>query len=395
MDYRELAGLFKREYGESDFPIVIFRAPGRVNLIGEHTDYNGGYVFPAAITMDTTVVARKRGDDVVKFHATDLDDRVTAGIEDMDQYKSLGWGNYQMGVFDQLKKHGYKICGCEMLFHGNIPFGAGLSSSASIEVATAFTQMGLNYPDVIPDDKLKIEIALICQKAENEYVGVNCGIMDQFASAMGRENHGVLLNSGTMDYELIRLDLKGYKVVISNTNKKRNLALSLYNERRRESEEALKSLKRLFCDAKHLCDINHRDYMVNEYLIRDKVIRRRARHVISENSRVLRSVDVLKGGDLEGFGRLMAESHQSLRDDYEVTGPELDTLVESALRQRGVIGSRMTGAGFGGCTVSLVKEDSIDDFIENVGGEYSEKIGYDASFYVTETADGAGKVSFP
>ncbi|NMB98450.1 MAG: galactokinase [Clostridiaceae bacterium] len=380
----------------------VFASPGRVNLIGEHTDYNGGYVFPAALKMNTVIIARPRKDRIIRLAATDLEDRVTASLDSLDEYKNLKWGNYQLGVADQLQKHGYEIPGCDMLFHSTIPFGAGLSSSASIEVATALTLVTLGIElfnssgNKLPGDAQKninlIQLAVISQKAENQYVGVNCGIMDQFASAMGKADHAILLNARDLSYKHVPLKLEDCKIVIANTNKKRGLADSKYNERRKECEDGLRYLNSAFPHARYLCDIDYDEYKAKEYLIKDEVIKRRVEHVLSENNRVLKSVEVLEKGNLDEFGKLMCESHASLRDLYEVTGIELDTLVDEALKIKGVLGSRMTGAGFGGCTVSIVKEAAIDEFIEVVGKNYYDRVGLKASFYISEIGDGASEL---
>ncbi|HHY24522.1 MAG TPA: galactokinase [Clostridiaceae bacterium] len=393
MEIGQLKGKFIETYGGTEKGIRVFASPGRVNLIGEHTDYNGGYVFPAALTMDTTVIVRPRNDRIIRLMATDLDDRVEASLDRLEEYRDLKWGNYQLGVADQLQKHGYKINGCDMLYHGTIPYGAGLSSSASIEVSTALALVsngneafGINKPINL------VELAKIGQKAENLYVGVNCGIMDQFASAMGKANHAIFLDAKDLSYELVPLNLKDSKIVITNTNKKRSLADSKYNERRSECETGLEMLKTAFHDVNFLGEISYEQYNEYKYLIKDEVIRKRVEHVISENDRVLKSVDALNKGDLQKFGRLMIESHNSLRDLYKVTGVELDTLVEEALKVDGVLGSRMTGAGFGGCTVSIVKEDAIDEFIKQVGKNYEERVGLKATFYISETGDGAREI---
>ena len=407
MTINELKDKFIDIYGDSkqgdlSENLRVFASPGRVNLIGEHTDYNGGYVFPAALKMNTVIIARPRADRIIKLAATDLEDRVAVSLDRLDEYKNLKWGNYQLGVADQLQKHGYVVTGCEMLFHGTIPYGAGLSSSASIEVATALAlaaigrdsvkfQPGFNKSSLKKDINL-IEMAKIGQKAENLYVGVNCGIMDQFASAMGKANHAILLNAKDLSYKLVPLNLEDNKIVISNTNKKRSLADSKYNERRRECEEGLKYLKEAFPEASCLGEIEYVEYKKYERLIKDEVIKKRVEHVLTENNRVLKSVDILNKGNIDEFGKLMIESHNSLRDLYQVTGIELDTLVEEALKIEGVLGSRMTGAGFGGCTVSIVKQSSVDEFIEVVGKNYYDKIGLRASFYVSETGDGASEL---
>ncbi len=384
----ELKKQFLEIFGGTDDGIRVFASPGRVNLIGEHTDYNGGFVFPAALTMATTIIARPREDSVVRMKATDLDGIVEGDLNTIDKYKDLKWGNYQFGIFDELRKAGYNICGADMLFHDTTPHGGGLSSSAAIEVSAAIAMASLGGAKDIDN----IEMAKISQLAEHNYIGVNCGIMDQFASAMGKKNHVIFLNCKTLDYKLVPIQLDGYKLVISNTNKKRSLADSKYNERRSECEKGLELLKAELPDKTCLGDISAEEFDGAKHLITDEVIRNRVMHVISEDDRVLRSVDVLQKGDLKAFGELMTASHESLRDLYEVSCTELDTLVESALKLDSVLGSRMTGAGFGGCTVSLVKEDGVDEFIEKVGKEYLDKIGYAASFYITEIGDGGREI---
>lgn len=384
----ELKKQFLEIFGGTDDGIRVFASPGRVNLIGEHTDYNGGFVFPAALTMATTIIARPREDSIVRMKATDLDGIVEGDLNTIDKYKDLKWGNYQFGIFDELRKAGYNICGADMLFHDTTPHGGGLSSSAAIEVSAAIAMASLGGAKDIDN----IEMAKISQLAEHNYIGVNCGIMDQFASAMGKKNHVIFLNCKTLDYKLVPIQLDGYKLVISNTNKKRSLADSKYNERRSECEKGLELLKAELPDKTCLGDISTEEFDGAKHLITDEVIRNRVMHVISEDDRVLRSVDVLQKGDLKAFGELMTASHESLRDLYEVSCTELDTLVESALKLDSVLGSRMTGAGFGGCTVSLVKEDGVDEFIEKVGKEYLDKIGYAASFYITEIGDGGREI---
>lgn len=385
----ELKQQFIDIYGGSKDDLRVFMAPGRVNLIGEHTDYNGGYVFPAALTMNTTVIARKRDDNLIHLCATDLPDRVEADITKLDSYKHLKWGNYQIGVAYELEKLGYEIVGCDMLSHGTIPYGGGLSSSASIEVSTAILFATFsNEKKGLPNNIDMIEMAKVSQRTEHTYAGVNCGIMDQFASAMGKKDHAIFLNCKNLDYSLVPLKMDGYKLVIANTNKKRGLADSKYNERRSECEAAFELLKDAVPGATCLGDISAEQFAANAHLIENETVRKRAQHVIEEDDRVLRSVEALKDGDLTTFGALMTQSHNSLRDLYEVTGVELDTLVEEALKIDGTIGSRMTGAGFGGCSVSLVREDAVERFIETVGKEYEKKIGYAASFYVSDIGDG-------
>lgn len=387
----ELKKQFLEVFGGSDEGIRVFSSPGRVNLIGEHTDYNGGYVFPAALTMATTIIARPRTDSIVRMKATDLDGVVEGDLNTIDKYKDLKWGNYQFGIFDELRKAGYNICGADMLFYDTTPHGGGLSSSAAIEVSAAIAMASLGGAENIDN----IEMAKISQTAEHNYIGVNCGIMDQFASAMGKANHVIFLNCKNLEYSLVPMKLDGYKLVISNTNKKRSLADSKYNERRSECEAGLEILKTAMPDKTCLGDISIEEYEANKHLIKDEIINNRVCHVISEDDRVLKSVDVLEKGDLKAFGKLMIASHESLRDLYEVSCDELDTLVDSALKLDCVLGSRMTGAGFGGCTVSLVKEDGVDEFIEKVGAEYLEKVGYAASFYITEIGDGGREIKNP
>lgn len=376
---------FIKEFGEGG-ELYVFRSPGRVNLIGEHTDYNGGYVFPAALTMATTIIARPREDSIVRMMATDLGEMVEGDLNTIDEYKDLKWGNYQFGVFKELRDNGYNIVGADMLYDDTTPHGGGLSSSAAIEVASGIAMAYLGGRRDIDG----IEIAKIGQMAEHHYIGVNCGIMDQFSSAMGKENHAIFLNCKTLDYELVPVELSkhGIKIVVSNTNKKRSLASSKYNERRSQCETGLKILQKYIPDADCLGDISLDEFEKYEDKIEDEVIRRRIRHVISEDDRVKRSVEVLNKGDLKAFGRLMNASHDSLRDDYEVSCAELDTLVEEARKVDGVLGSRMSGAGFGGCTVSLVKDESVDKYIKQAGAAYKEKIGYDADFYISEIGDG-------
>ena len=387
----ELKKQFLEVFGGTDEGLRVFSSPGRVNLIGEHTDYNGGYVFPAALTMATTIIARPRTDSIVRMKATDLDGVVEGDLNTIDKYKDLKWGNYQFGIFDELKKAGYNICGADMLFHDTTPHGGGLSSSAAIEVSAAIAMASLGGAKDIDN----IEMAKISQAAEHNYIGVNCGIMDQFASAMGKANHVIFLDCKTLDYQLVPMNLGGCKLVISNTNKKRSLADSKYNERRAECEAGLEMLKAALPDKNCLGEISMEEYEANKHLIIDETVNNRVRHVISEDDRVLRSVEVLKQGDLNAFGKLMNASHESLRDLYEVSCTELDTLVESAQKLDCVLGSRMTGAGFGGCTVSLVKEDGVDEFIEKVGAEYLEKVGYAASFYISEIGDGGREIVNP
>lgn len=387
MKIEELLKMFKDVYGENKEPIRCFFSSGRVNLIGEHTDYNGGYVFPAALNVGTTVLARKRNDNKICLYATDLKELIEADIDRIDEYKNIRWGNYQLGVVKELKEEGYEVGGVDMLFHDTVPHGAGLSSSAAIECATGIAVYSLFNSK--PIDKLKL--SFICQRAENRFVGVNCGIMDQFASSLGKKDHAIFLNTRTMEYRYVPLKLGDYKIVISNTNKKRSLADSKYNERRSQCEKGLELLKKEL-NISCLGELDVETFEKYKYLIDDEIILKRVRHVVYENDRVLKSIDVLQKGDLEGFGKLMIQSHISLRDDYEVTGLELDTLFDEALKVEGVIGSRMTGAGFGGCTVSIVHKDAIEEFVRKVGENYRAKTGLTADFYTFEIDDGAREI---
>ena len=338
MEIKALKKKFVEIYGGTEADLRVFASPGRVNLIGEHTDYNGGFVFPAALTMTSTVIARPRKDRQIGLAATDLDCRIKASLDELEKYKSLKWGNYQLGVADELQKAGYPIVGCDMLFHDTVPLGSGLSSSAAIEVVTALTLVTLgNEAKGLTQEVNMIDMALIGQRAENRYVGVNCGIMDQFASAMGKKNHAIFLDCKDLSYQLIPLNLNGYKIVIMNTNKKRSLADSKYNERREECEKGLGILKKVLPDVSWLGEISYAAFKQHEHLIEDEVVKKRVEHVISEDDRVLRSVEALKNDDIHAFGRLMIASHHSLRDLYEVSGKELDTLVEEALKIDGKV----------------------------------------------------------
>lgn len=381
---------FLKIYGGSRDGLRVFASPGRVNLIGEHTDYNGGLVFPAALSVDTKIIARPRNDRLVNLAATDLEVRVSASLDGLEKYKKLEWGNYQLGVADELQKAGYMPVGCDMLYHDTVPHGAGLSSSASIEVATALAMLTFANEAIKSDKEIdKIELAVISQRAENRFVGMNCGIMDQFASAMGRANHAIMLDCRDLSYELVPLDLAGCKIVLSNTNKKRSLTSSKYNERRSECEKGLEILRNALPGIGCLCDVSPGEYNEYKHLLKDENIRKRVEHVIFENQRVKESVAALKNGDIDRFGKLMEGSHNSLKHLYEVTGAELDILVEEALKINGVLGSRMTGAGFGGCTVSIVRDEAVESFIGAVGKRYHELTGLEASFYVSEIGDGA------
>ena len=384
----KLIATFKEKFGDGG-DIRSYFAPGRVNIIGEHTDYNGGHVFPCALTIGTYFIARQREDRVLRFYSTNFESLgiIESSLDNLVWSKEADWTNYPMGVMWAFGEKGYKITnGFDILLCGNIPNGSGLSSSASVEVGT-----GVLLRDMYGFDVSMIDIALIGQYSENNFNKVNCGIMDQFAIAMGKKDHAIFLDTADLSYEYAPIVLKDAKIVIACSNKKRGLGDSKYNERRAECEEALAELQTVV-DIKSLGELDEAQFEQYRSAIKSEVRQRRAKHAVYENQRTIKAVAALKAGDIEEFGKLMIASHDSLRDDYEVTGKELDTLVASALKQDGVIGSRMTGAGFGGCTVSIVKNDNIDAFIENVGKEYKDTIGYAADFYVVEVGDGAGTI---
>ncbi len=393
MTQAEIKSEFIKLYGGSEQDIRIFYSPGRVNLIGEHTDYNGGFVFPAALTMGTMIALRVTGKNTIRMKATDLPDIVEIDTDNLDNYKDLWWGNYQAGVMSELKKGGYDIVGCDMLYDDTLPHGGGLSSSAAIEVATALAFATLsNEKNGIAEKPDMIKMALIGQAAEHNYCGVNCGIMDQFASAMGKANHAIFLDCKNLDFKLVPLKMDGCKLVITNTNKKHSLASSKYNERRSECDRGYAILKEALPEINCLGDVTAELFDKVKNLIKDEVILSRVTHVVNEDDRVLRSIEALTKGDIALFGKLMNESHDSLRYLYEVTGIELDTLVEEARKIPGVLGSRMTGAGFGGSTVSIVREESVEEFKEKVGVGYTEKIGYAPTFYVCDIGDGGSEL---
>ena len=359
----------------------LFTAAGRINVIGEHVDYCGGKVFPAALNLRCNVYGKKRGGNIIRMAFRGIDGVVELDIHKLDSYKGLKLGNYQAGVAYFLQEEGVEIVGCDLYYDCTVPFGSGLSSSAAIEVATAVTLC--EYAGV-PYDKVKL--ALLSQKAENKYAGVNCGIMDQFASAMGKKEHAVLLDCSTLEYEYVPLELGEYSIVVANCNKPHNLVESKYNVRRQEVESALKTIQTVL-DVKCLAEITPKQFGEVKYLL-SGVVAKRAEHVVMECARVHDAVAALKKGDLVELGRLLNESHYSLRDLYEVTGKELDALSAFARNEVDCLGSRMIGAGFGGCTISIVKKTAVEGFIRRVGKAYQDAIGYKASFYETSIEDG-------
>lgn len=386
---KELMEKFKELFG-SEGDIRAYFAPGRVNLIGEHTDYNGGHVFPCALTIGTYLIARKREDNQLRFYSMNFEKLgvIHSSLDDLVESKEAGWTNYPKGVMWTFREKGYAFeQGVDMLLYGNIPNGSGLSSSASVELVT-----GVMLRDMFGFEELSMtDLALYGQYSENRFNGVNCGIMDQFAIAMGKKDHAIFLDTSNLEYEYAPVQLKNARIVIACSNKKRGLGDSKYNERRSECESALADLQKV-TSIRSLGELTEEAFEELKDAIHDPVQLRRARHAVYENQRTVKAVQALKENDIETFGKLMNASHVSLRDDYEVTGKELDTLVEEAWKCEGVIGSRMTGAGFGGCTVSIVRNDCIDAFIEQVGAAYQKKIGYAADFYVVDIGDGAGKL---
>ncbi len=386
MTVQELQKLFVEVYGHQED--AVYFAPGRVNLIGEHTDYNGGFVFPCALSFGTYLLLRRNGTKDVHFRSVNEPEVLTVALADVTTPLAKGtWANYLMGVMTQFIKRGVEFTeGYDFLIWGNVPLGAGLSSSAALEVVTAYAlndQLGTGYD--------RTELAKIGQMAEHEFAFVNCGIMDQFASAQGRKDHAIFLNCDTLEFDLVPVVLHGIKVVISNTHSPHKLG-DEYNDRVRECHLAVDQLRTVRPGLKNLAELTQAEFDQIKDAITDPIALKRARHVVSEVQRTVDAVDYLRAGDIEAFGKLMNASHVSLRDDYEVTGLYLDTLAEEAWKIDGVIGSRMTGGGFGGCTVSLVKDEAIDEFKEKVGKAYTEKTGLKADFYIAEIGDGAKKI---
>ena len=387
---QQLVKKFQELFGEGG-DIRFYFSPGRVNLIGEHTDYNGGHVFPCALTIGTYGVARKRGDRIIRLYSENFSKMgvIETSLDDLVYRENAGWTNYPKGIVWTFQEKGYPVeTGFDMLMYGNIPNGSGLSSSASVELL-----MGIILKDLLGyEDLTMINLALMGQYGENNFNGMNCGIMDQFAIAMGKKDHAIFLDTQNLQYEYAPIRMDGYKIVIVASNKKRRLTDSKYNERRAECEKALKDIQSVKM-IHALGELTEEGFEQIKDAVKDPVCRKRAKHAVYENQRTIKAVKALKNNDLETFGKLMNESHVSLRDDYEVTGKELDTLVEAAWKQEGVIGSRMTGAGFGGCTVSIVKEEAVDAFIKNVGEIYEKEIGYGADFYVVEIGDGTRRIA--
>ena len=389
MIWEDVLAKFKELFGDEG-EIGVYFAPGRVNMIGEHTDYNGGHVFPCALTIGTYGVARKRDDKKLRFYSMNFEQLgvIESSVEGLKPEKEADWTNYPKGVMWAFGEKGMKVeQGMDLVLFGNIPNGSGLSSSASVEVLTGYI-----LKDMFGFDVTNQDLALIGQFSENKYNKVNCGIMDQFAIAMGKKDNAIFLDTATLEYEYAPIHLENAKIVIACSNKKRGLGDSKYNERRSECETALAELQKVV-KIDSLGELTEEQFEQYKDAIKDPVRVKRAKHAVYENQRTIKAVEALKNNDVALFGELMNASHVSLRDDYEVTGIELDTLVEEAWKVDGVIGSRMTGAGFGGCTVSIVKDEAVDSFIEKVGAAYKDKIGYAADFYVVEIGDGPVKLA--
>ena len=371
---------FSSQFGKT--PDHIFFCPGRVNLIGEHIDYNGGKVMPCAISLGTWLAAAKNNNKLLRFSSLNFPEKADFHLQDSYSKTGKEWFNYPLGVINEIVQTGEHISGMDMLFYGNLPIGAGLSSSASIEVVTGFTFGKLFHLNI--QEK---ELALMGKKAENEFIGVNSGIMDQFAVVMGKKYKAILLDCDTLEYEYLPFETGDYILTIINSNKKRTLAESKYNERFAECGKALKALKKEL-HVQNLCDISISDFEEHRHLIKDAVLDKRALHVISENFRVGEARDALKAGDLASFGKEMYASHQSLKDWYEVSGKELDTIVDFCKTYDDCIGARMTGAGFGGCAIALVKKDKFDDFSDKLVEYFEAKIGYKCDVFASDIGDG-------
>ncbi len=383
---QELKECFEKIYGEGG-DIRVFFAPGRVNLIGEHTDYNGGHVFPCALSIGTYCVARRRQDRQLNFHSLNFEEAgvVRSSLDDLTPSDGAGWTNYPKGVLWTFGEQGYPIpSGADFLVYGDIPAGSGLSSSASLEVVTALAARDLFGFSKLP----MVQLALIGQQAENQYIGMKCGIMDQFASAMGMADHAIFLDTNTLDYEYAPVPLDTQKIIITNSVVKHSLVDSAYNERRAQCEQALSDLRQVM-PLDSLCALTPETFEKVKGAIKDPVCLKRARHAVTENARTIQAVAALKAGDLATFGRLMNASHVSMRDDYEASCEETDCLAELAWAIPGVIGSRITGGGFGGCTVSIVEDGAVDDFVKKVGDGYQAATGHQAEFYIVEIGGGA------
>lgn len=390
MDKNTLITEFQQVFSiEASQGVHTFFSPGRINLIGEHTDYNGGYVLPCAITYGTYGVVKLREDRRVRVYSKNFANKgvIEFSLDRLEFDAEDNWANYPKGMIRYIQEsQGAFPVGFDLYVSGNLPNGAGLSSSASLEML-----MGVILDEIFALGVNRIELVKLGQKVENEFIGVNSGIMDQFAVGMGKVNCGIFLDCQTLEYEYAPLNIEGHKIIIINSNKRRELADSKYNQRRSECEEALRLLQSKL-DIQSLGDLTEEEFEANLSLIEDDVLKRRAKHAVYENNRTKKALKSLKEGDLSTFGNLMDESHLSMREDYEITGIELDTLVEAAWEQAGTVGARMTGGGFGGCAIALVDANAVDSFIKEVGGRYKQEIGYEADFYVASIGDGAKRI---
>ena len=388
MIQQDVLAKFKELYGDEG-DIRVYFAPGRVNLIGEHTDYNGGHVFPCALTIGTYMAVRKRADRKVNFYSMNFEELgiIECSLDNMTPKEDGEWTNYPMGVMWAFDGRGMKMdCGLDLALYGNIPNGSGLSSSASLEVVT-----GYMLKDMYGFDVTNVDLAKIGQYSENNFNGCNCGIMDQFASAMGKANNAIFLDCNTLEYEYAPISLDGAKIVVTNSMVKHSLVTSAYNDRRNESSQALKDLQQV-CGIESLGELTEEEFDKYASSIKDEIDRSRGKHAVYENQRTIKAVEALKNNDIETFGKLMNASHVSLRDDYETSCEEVDVLVEEAWKIDGVIGSRITGGGFGGCTVSIVKDEAIDTFKEKLTAAYQEKVGKTPEFYVVSIGDGPSRL---
>ncbi|MFB1049739.1 galactokinase [Paraliobacillus sp. JSM ZJ581] len=390
MEIASLIKDFQAIFSNFEVPHVFF-APGRINLIGEHTDYNGGYVFPASISFGTYAIATKRSDNKVRFYSKNFEENgiIETSLDHLSYNKAHSWANYPKGMLQTMIEDGHEITsGFDVLYYGNIPNGAGLSSSASIELAT-----GVLVEHLFDLSIDRIHMVQLGQQVENDYIGVNSGIMDQFAIGMGKKDHAILLDCTTLDYTYAPIALENYVIMIMNTNKRRELADSKYNERRSECERALQDLQKTL-EINSLGELTTEAFENNKHLISNDTDRKRAKHAVYENERTKQALKELEAQNLQAFGKLLDQSHTSLQHDYEVTGIELDTIVKAAWKQPGVLGARMTGAGFGGCAIALVKTDEVDRFKTKVNAQYKDVVGYEATFYMATIGDGAKKIKF-
>lgn len=389
MSAHTLLQQFEERFGAAESAVRFFHAPGRVNLIGEHIDYNGGYVLPAALQIGTTLLIRPRQDGIVRLASMQFTEMAEVRYDSLPAVKSGVWTDYLFGVLDEMNKAGMPIrSGYDVLVSGNIPNGSGLSSSASLEVVAGYAFMTIEGYEIE-----RTALAVLSQRAENGFVGVNSGIMDQFAVSQGKKDHAILLNCDTLHFERVPFRIQGYKLVIGNTNKRRGLVDSKYNERRSQCDQALAVLQQAYPELEYLAHLTPEQFEAAQVTWSDVIVKNRAHHVVYENERVKQSMKALEAGDLLTFGQLMNASHESLRDLYEVSCEELDAMVEEALAIPGVIGSRMTGAGFGGCTVSLVAEDAVEQFIATVGKHYQERTGLKGEFYVCDVGNGVQELA--